>query len=102
MRAGLVIGTVTLSRRHESLAGGRFLIVQPQGGAALTGREPPTAEPVVAYDELNPGLGALVGISEGREAAMPFHPRPVPVDAYCAAVLDTVQVEELEGDKVKR
>ncbi len=92
MRIGEVIGTVTLSRRLAEIAGGRFLIVQPQSLSALRGGEPTTTEPVVAYDELNPGLGARVGISEGREAAMPFHPRRAPIDAYCAAVLDHVHV----------
>ena len=47
---------------------------------------------VVIYDELSPGLGARVAFSEGREAAMPFHPRPVPIDAYGAAILDAVRM----------
>ncbi len=92
MRVGKVIGTVTLSRRLEEIAGGRLLIVQPQSAATLSDGIPSSAEPVIAYDELSPGIGAQVGISEGREAAMPFHPRRAPIDAYCAAVLDAVEV----------
>ncbi len=97
MRVAEVIGDVTLARRLDALAGGRFILAQPLGEALLAGRAPPApapdpAEPVVAYDELNPGHGARIAISEGREAAMPFYPRPVPIDVYCAAVLDTVEV----------
>ncbi|MBK9118445.1 MAG: carbon dioxide concentrating mechanism protein CcmL [Phycisphaerales bacterium] len=97
MRIGAVIGTVTLSHRLESLAGGRLLLVQPLGAPALAlaGAGAAVAEALVVYDELNPGLGARVAFSEGREAAMPFHPRPVPIDAYCAALLDAVQIERV-------
>jgi microcompartment protein CcmK/EutM len=92
MRIARVIGTVTLSSRLEEVPPGQFLIVQPEGVAALRTGAPADAEPVVAYDELGTGRGARVAISEGREAAMPFHPRRVPFDAYCAAIMDTVHV----------
>ncbi len=93
MRTGEVIGDVTLSRQLDCFAGARFLIVEPRGAAALHDQEDCRgAEPVVALDELSPGRGARVAISEGREAAMPFHPRPMPIDVYCAAVLDQVEV----------
>ena len=51
---------------------------------------PPTLrlEEIVAFDELGAGVGSRVAISEGREAAMPFHPEIKPVDAYNAAILD--------------
>ncbi len=91
MRTAEVIGSVTLSARLENVAGGRFVIVRPQSAAALRGEESATAESLVAYDELSPGRGAIVAVSEGREAAMPFYPRLVPVDAYCAAILDQVE-----------
>jgi len=90
VRVADVIGTVTLSRCLENVTGGRFLIVQPQSTEALCDEAAATAEPVVAYDEISAWLGSRVAISEGREAAMPFYPRLVPVDAYCAAILDTV------------
>jgi ethanolamine utilization protein EutN len=47
-------------------------------------------ELLVAYDELGAGTGSRVGVSEGREAAMPFHPDPKPLDAYCACILDRI------------
>lgn len=92
MRIGEVIGTVTLNRSHPSLSGARFKVVVPLSLADLTGEGENPAEELVVYDELGAGLGHKIAISEGREAAMPFHPQPKPIDAYCAAILDTVSI----------
>ena len=49
------------------------------------------------YDHLGAGVGELVAFSESREACMPFYPeKRVPIDAYCSAILDAVQVTERE------
>lgn len=88
MRMGRVIGSVTLSRSMPNLERARFIIIQPESEAALRDEATPDATPLVAYDELQPGVGDRVCFSEGREAAMPFHPLLVPVDAYCSALLD--------------
>ena len=45
-------------------------------------------EEVVVYDDLGAGPGALIGLSEGREAANPFGKTKTPVDAYCACLID--------------
>jgi ethanolamine utilization protein EutN len=50
-------------------------------------------EEIVVYDDLRCGIGSRVAISEGREAAMPFHPEIKPVDAYNAAILDHLEYE---------
>jgi ethanolamine utilization protein EutN len=44
------------------------------------------------FDELGAGPGAIIGISEGREAANPFGKVKTPVDAYCACLLDQLNV----------
>ena len=62
--------------------------------AALRGETSQPGEEVVVWDELGAGIGSRVGISEGREAAMPFHPERKPIDAYCACVLDQIQLAE--------
>lgn len=90
MRVCRVIGTVTLSRRLADVPPAQFIIAQPQGLEVLRDGDPAKTEPVVALDQLSAAMGAEVGVSEGREAAMPFHPQPVPIDAYCAAILDQV------------
>ncbi len=93
MRVGQVIGTITLSRYLDNVAGGRFVIVQPESTEALRDGASATGEPIVAYDEISAAVGSRVAVSEGREASAPFQPRLVPVDAYCAAILDKVHVD---------
>jgi len=91
MRIAKVIGTVTLSRAHPALTGARWVIGVPFSLKALRAGEP-DGEDVVIIDELWAGNGACIGVSEGTEAAAPFHPERKPVDAYCACILDEVRV----------
>jgi ethanolamine utilization protein EutN len=93
MRIGKVIGTVTLNRRHPSLAGGRLKVVVPLGLDDLAGRGGEPADEFTVYDELGADVGCHIAISEGREAAMPFYPDRKPLDAYVAAILDEIHVE---------
>lgn len=92
MRIGEVIGTVTLNRWHPSLAGGRYKLIVPLSLADLAGQGGEPAEDLTAYDELGADVGCRVALSEGREAAQPFHPDVKPIDSYIAAILDSVQV----------
>jgi len=94
MRIGEVIGTVTLNRRHPSLAGARFKLVVPLSLADLVGKGGEPAEELTVYDDLGAGLGHRIALSEGREAAQPFHPEVKPIDAYCAAILDGIRIED--------
>jgi len=48
----------------------------------------------VPFDDLGAGVGSLIAFSEGREAAQPFDPGMMPIDAYNAAILDSVTVNE--------
>lgn len=94
MRFGSVIGRVTLSRVVPALAGGRWLLVSPatrERFPSLAAKTPSvTVEPsVVVYDDLGGGVGDVVGIEEGREAAMPFD-QPTPIDAINVAIVDTL------------
>ena len=96
MRFGKVVGQVTLSRCHEALVGGRFLIVEVQDRHSLAGRSRKVGESLVAYDHLGAKVGDLIAFSESREACMPFYPeKRVPIDAYCAALLDQVVMHEI-------
>jgi microcompartment protein CcmK/EutM len=90
MRIAEVIGRVTLSRVHPSLRHARFLIALPMPRAALAEGSPARGEEVIAYDSLGAGPGALIGLSEGREAANPFGRDKTPVDAYCACLIDHI------------
>ena len=94
MRIAEVIGTVTLSRAHPSLAGFRWIVGVPYSLKALQAGGPPDGEAVVMFDNLGAGSGARVGFSEGVEAAAPFHPERKPLDAYCACILDQVILKQ--------
>jgi len=91
MRIAKVVGTVTLSRCHPSFQGARLRLVVPLSLAELQGQQP-QADEMVAWDDNGAGLGSLVAISEGAEAAQPFRPELKPVDAYAAAILDELNV----------
>jgi ethanolamine utilization protein EutN len=47
---------------------------------------------LVAVDELGAANGQMVAFTEGREAANPFWPDAVPVDAYCALIVDSIDI----------
>ena len=93
MRIAEVIGTVTLSRGHPLIAGHRWIIGVPYSLKALQRDAAPDGEDFVILDELGAGLGQKIGVSEGAEAVMPFHPKRKPIDAYCACLLDTISVK---------
>jgi ethanolamine utilization protein EutN len=88
MRIAEVIGTVTLSRHHPSLARMRYVIAVPFSLVALREDSGPDGEDVVVVDAQGAGNGQRIGVSEGVEAAAPFHPERKPIDAYCACILD--------------
>jgi ethanolamine utilization protein EutN len=92
MRIAEVIGTVTLSRVHPTLAGYRWVIAVPFSLKALRDDGPADGEDVVILDQLSVGTGGRIGFSEGVEAAVPFYPEKKPVDAYCACLLDRITV----------
>lgn len=99
MRIAEVIGTVTLSRIHPTLAGGRWIIGVPFSLKALRQNALPDGEDLVIFDSLGAGNGSRIGISEGVEATMPFYPERKPVDAYCACILDQITIHDrLGGD----
>lgn len=93
MRIAEVIGTVTLNRAHPSLTGARFKLVVPLSLEDLAGEGDRSAEEFAVFDELGAGMGSLIAVSEGREAAMPFYPDVKPIDAYNAAILDRVEID---------
>jgi len=94
MRIALVLGTVTLSQWHPSLTGAVWRVCAPLDRQALNDLRPGAEEPFVTLDELGAGPGSLIAVSEGAEASAPFHPDVKPIDAYNAAILDTIHIGE--------
>ena len=93
MKLHQIIGNVTLSRSHPSYRGARLLACLPLEQSTLTNQPPVNPDLVVAWDDLGAGLGNLVAVSDGGEAAAPFRPEQKAVDAYCAAILDEITID---------
>lgn len=99
MRLGWVTGRVTLDPKLPEMPAGSYLICEAMDVAGLDNpmmqqpREKSMPESLVVYDRLGAGMGDLIAFSEGREASAPFFPDSVPMDAYCAAIIDSVHIE---------
>tara|TARA_Y100001978_G_scaffold137808_1_gene123231 strand:+ start:106 stop:396 length:291 start_codon:yes stop_codon:yes gene_type:complete len=94
MRIAEIIGTVTLSRCHRSLGGCTLRLAVPLTEAELAHGATPSGEELVLCDQLSAGLGSRVALSESREAAAPFFPEKKPIDAYNAALIDHLHLED--------
>lgn len=89
MRLGVVRGRVVLSKSDLSLQGTSFLVVEPTTAVNLAARRPERGggKALIVADRLSPADGEIVAFVEGREAANPYHPGRVPVDAYCSLIV---------------
>ncbi|MGH9605468.1 MAG: EutN/CcmL family microcompartment protein [Terracidiphilus sp.] len=97
MRLGIVRGHVVLNPAIESYRGRTLAVVEPMtfenlcaGNSEDWGKGGGKA--LIAVDELGAADGQMVAFTEGREAANPFWPDSVPVDAYCALIVDSIDV----------
>lgn len=93
MRIARVIGKVVLNSHMPDVVPGAYLIVRPMNREALAGGAGSIDETIVMWDNLGARAGDLVGLVEGREAAVPFGKTKVPYDSYNACILDTVDFE---------
>jgi ethanolamine utilization protein EutN len=57
----------------------------------IGGKEQDT-DTIVVWDELGATPGTYIAVSDGAEAAQPFRPALKPVDAYCSAILERVEI----------
>jgi ethanolamine utilization protein EutN len=78
-----VVGDVVMTRKDESLAGIKLMIVQP-----LTPDRQPAGRPIVAVDSVGAGIGEEVFFVRGKEASFPFYPAEPPVDAGIVGIVD--------------
>ncbi len=95
MRIAEVIGRVTLSRIHPALRSARFVIALPMSRSALVEGSEDRGEDVVVLDTLGASPGVLIGLSEGREAANPYGKAKTPIDAYCACLIDHLDLKNV-------
>jgi microcompartment protein CcmK/EutM len=87
------VGTVTLSRWHPALGGATLRCVAPVTRIEDIATLPLGGETIVAWDLCGCGLGDLVAVAEGPEAAQPFAPQIKPLDASIVAILDEVRLD---------
>jgi len=93
MRLGIVRGHVTLTPAIASFRARTLAIVEPVTMDNLRAKNAKGGgKALIAIDELGAANGQMVAFTEGREASNPFWPTAVPVDAYCALIVDTVDV----------
>ena len=93
MKIARTIGTVTLSRSHPSLGGAKLRCVELVESIARIDQSPLGGDTVVAWDTCGSGIGDLVALAEGPEAARPFWPDIKVLDATIVALLDNVDVK---------
>lgn len=94
MRIGRVIGKLSLVKVHPTLVGKRWVLARPLGLTHLAGQDPGDVEELTIIDELGAREDDLIGFAEGGEAANPYLPKPMPVDAYNCCILDSVEIGE--------
>ena len=105
MRLGLVRGHVTLCPAVPELLGKTLVLLEPVTMANLMAKNGlGGGKSLVAVDALGAAKGQMVAFTEGREAANPFWPNPVAVDAYCTLIVDSIAIgyirfEEFEVSK---
>ena len=93
MRLGIVRGHVTLSPAVPELQGKTLVVLEPVTMANLTARNGlGGGKSLVAVDALGAAKGQMVAFTEGAEAANPYWPTRVPIDAYCALIVDSITI----------
>lgn len=100
MRLAWVMGRLTLNRRVSNTRPGSWLICEALDADSLDDpmrarpRRRPMPESLVVYDHLGAGEGDVIAVAESTEATNPFRPDRVVIDAYCAAILDSVEISK--------
>ena len=91
MRIGIVRGHVVLNTALPEYQGIRLLVVEPVTADNLAkGNGSGGGKALIVADHLGPGLGQMIAFTEGSEAANPYWPKLVPVDAYCALIVNNL------------
>jgi microcompartment protein CcmK/EutM len=94
MRLGIVRGHVTLSPAVPELLGKTLVVLEPVTMTNLVAKNGlGGGKSLVAVDALGAAKGQMVAFTEGREAANPFWPSSVPVDAYCTLIVDSITTD---------
>jgi len=91
VRLGIVRGHVTLSPAVPELLGKTLVVLEPVTMANLVAKNGlGGGKSLVAVDALGAAKGQMVAFTEGADAANPYWPARVPVDAYCTLIVDSI------------
>jgi ethanolamine utilization protein EutN len=94
MRLAYVRGHLTLSPAVPELFGKTLVILEPVTMTNLVARNGlGGGKSLVAVDALGAAKGQMVAFTEGAEAANPYWPNRVPIDAYCTLIVDSFTTE---------
>ncbi len=103
MRIGMVRGRVVLNNAVESLRGTTLLIVEPVNAENLAARNGVGGgKTLVVADRLSPHEGQMIGFVEGREGANAYWPESVPVDAYCALIVENYDFQPPKNPEMEK
>jgi carbon dioxide concentrating mechanism protein CcmL len=92
VRLGIVRGHVTITPAVPELQGLTLVVLEPITTDNLMAKNGlGGGKALIAVDALGAAEGQTVGFTEGREAANPFWPASVPVDAYCTLIVDSMK-----------
>lgn len=92
MKLARTIGTVTLSKAHPGMHQSKLRCVEMVGSLDQLDQDPIGGDTVVAWDLCSTGIGDLVALAEGPEAAQPFRPEVKPLDASIVALIDQIDL----------
>jgi microcompartment protein CcmK/EutM len=100
MRLGIVRGHVTLSPAVPEMMGKTLVVLEPVTMVNLVAKNGlGGGKSLVAVDVLGAAKGQVVAFTEGREAANPFWPQSVPIDAYCTLIVDSITIANSQFQK---
>jgi ethanolamine utilization protein EutN len=89
MKLAKVIGTVTATKKSESLQGLKILLIQPLDESLR-----PVGGAIAAVDVVQAGPGETVYYTLAREAAFALPDPNSPVDAAITGIVDQVHLED--------
>jgi len=93
MRLGIVRGHVTINPALPAFRGKTLVVLEPVTMENIRAKNGlGGGKTLIAVDALGAAQGQLVAFTEGREAANPFWPDAVPVDAFCSLIVDSINI----------
>lgn len=93
MKLARTVGSVTLSQAHPGMHQAKLRLVEIVDSIERIDEQPLGGDTIVAWDLCGTGIGDLVALAEGPEAAQPFRPDVKPLDASIVALLDRVDLQ---------